>query len=176
MEAYTEIRPQKPIFKCLYLKFMLWFTGRAVQAAARVDPVVKAEFAAMPGNFTFCLGAFPEGPFMVVGKDNEGRVKYLGGCVEDRSIDLWLMFKSVTHLFVVFTFRESTPTANARDRLFVDGDLPLACAMVRVLDIVQVYLLPPVIARLAVKRYPRWPLKRHTWSRALVNLRAVAGF
>lgn len=175
MEAYLEVHPKKQWFKRLYLKIMLWFTGRAIQAASRVDPVVRAEFEAMPDGYTFCLGAVPNGPCMVVGRDDKGRAKYLGASMEGRDVDLKMMLKSVEHFFLVFTFRESTPTANSRDRLFVDGDVALACSVVRVLDIVQVYLLPNFIAKLAIKRYPKWSLKRHTLYRALVNIRAVIG-
>lgn len=176
MKKFTEIKPGKRVFKRLYLKLMLWFTGRAIQAAAKVDPVVKSEFAAMPDEYTFCLGAFPSGPYMVVGKDAIGRVQYLGSSIKKRDIDLTMLFKSTAHFFLAFTFQESTPVANARDRLFVDGDVPQACAVVRILDIVQVYLLPKAIARLAIKRYPRWSLKRHTINRVLINIRAIAGF
>ena len=62
-------------------------------------------------------------------------------------------------------FRSSTTIATARERLVVDGDLPDACAVVRVLNTVETYLLPKVIAKLAVKRYPKWsqmnPFKKH---------------
>jgi len=76
----------------------------------------------------------------------------------------------------LFTFMESTPTANARYRMCVNGDVPPACAAVRILDIVQVYLLPKFIAKLAIKRYPQWSFKRHTLDRALVLIRTIIGF
>ena len=45
----------------------------------------------------------------------------------------------------------------------------------RILDIVQVYLLPKPFAKLAVKRYPAWSLKRHTLDRAMVLIRTLTG-
>jgi hypothetical protein len=84
--------------------------------------------------------------------------------------------KSLEALFLLFSFRESTPVANARERLVVEGNLSHACAAVRILDTVQVYLLPKPIAKLAIKRYPKWNLKKHTVNRLLINLRAVLGF
>ena len=172
---FKEIKPGKQRLRRLYLKFMLWFFGRAVQAAVKVDEGVRSEFAAMPANYTFCLGAFPTGPYMVVGKDAEGRVKYLGSSMKQSDIDLHLTFKSLHHLFLAFTFQESTPVANARDRLFVNGDIPQACTVVRVMDMIQVFLLPKFPAKLAIKRYPRWPLERHTIVRALVYIRSIIG-
>ncbi|MCG8564489.1 MAG: hypothetical protein MI747_05340 [Desulfobacterales bacterium] len=175
MANFTEVRPGKQHLKRAYLHIMLWFTGRAVQAAARVDPEIKSEFDAMPPGYCFSLGAFPSGPAMVVGKTPKGKVKYLGRRAKQGEPDLTLNLKSLEHLFQLFTFQESTPAANARDRLFVDGDIPHTCAVVRILDKVQVYLLPRFIARLAVKQYPKWTLKRHTLTRTRVYLRTLLG-
>lgn len=176
MNDFREITPGGRPFTRMYLNFMLWFVGRAIQAAAKQDPQVKREFEELPERFAFTLTAAPDGPSMVVGKDETGRVRYLGHRPEDHDLNVRMTIKSMEGLFVLFTFRESTPTANARDRLFVEGNLPEACAVVRILDIVQVYLLPKPVAKLAIKRYPRWSLKRHTWDRAMVNLRAIIGF
>ena len=176
METIIQVKPKKNYFKRIYLAVMLWFTGRAVQAAARVDEDVRKEFGAMPDGYTFSLGAFPDGPYMVVGKDEAGIVHYLGWNLDRQRVDLQLTLKSVGLLFVLFTFAESTPVANSRDRLFVSGDVPQACAATRILDIVQVYLLPKFIAKMAIKRYPSWTFKRHTLDRLKVLVRALAGF
>ena len=176
MNDFKEITPGgRPLVR-MYLAFMLWFVGRAIQAAAKVDPEVKREFDELPENFKFALTAAPNGPSMVVGKDTMGRVKYFGGSLEGHTLNVKMTLKSMEGLFLLFTFQESTPVSNARDRLFVEGELPEACAAVRVLDIVQVYLLPKPVAKLAIKRYPVWSLKRHTWDRAMVNLRTIIGF
>ena len=124
MHGFTEIKPRKNVLRRLYLAVMLWFVGRAIQAAARCDKAVADEFRAMPEGYTFCLGAFPDGPWMVVGKTEQGRVKYLGADKNRQPVHLELGLKNAAHLFTLFTFRESTPTANARDRLYVSGDVP----------------------------------------------------
>ena len=175
MEAFIEIKPGRKPFQRIYLGIMLWFVGRAIQAAARVDKQVKKEFKDMPANYTFSLGAFPDGPCMIIGKDDMGKVRYLGGDLFKQEVNLKITLKSMENLFFLFTFRESTPTANSRDRMIVSGDVPQACAAVRILDIVQVYLLPKFIAKLAIKRYPRWSLKRHTFDRAMVLIRTISG-
>lgn len=176
MENFVEIKPRGNPLKRIYLNLMLWFVGRAVQAASRVDPQVRQEFQNLPMGFTFSLGAFPKGPWMVVQKDDRGRVKYLGTKVKDRAMDLSMTLKSMDALFLLFSFQESTPVSNARGRLFVEGEVPHACAVVRILDIVQVYLLPKFIAKLAIKRYPCWSLKRHIVDRTRVNVRALIGY
>lgn len=176
MEDFVEIKPKGNPLKRIYLNLMLWFVGRAVQAASRVDPQVRNEFQNLPMGFTFSLGAFPNGPWMVVQKDDRGRGKYLGAKVEGRVIDLSMILKSMDALFLLFSFQESTPVSNARGRLFVEGEVPHACAVVRILDIVQVYLLPKFIAKLAIKRYPNWSLKRHIVNRTRVNVRTLIGY
>jgi len=176
MDTFIEVTPKKKIFQRIYLSIMLWFVGRAIQAASRVDKQVKHEFDTLPENYTFSLGAFPSGPYMIIGKDSKGRVKYLGADMEKQPVDLQMTLKSVAHFFLLFTFMESTPTANSRDRMCVSGDVPAACTAVRILDIVQVYLLPKFIAKMAIKRYPRWSLKRHTLDRAMVLIRTIIGF
>ncbi|MCP4690398.1 MAG: hypothetical protein GY859_20255 [Desulfobacterales bacterium] len=176
MSDFTEVRPGGRPFKRAYLAFMLWFVGRAIQAAAKVDKDVKREFEELPEGFTFTLGAAPDGPVMVVGKKENGAVKYLGWKTEGLEIDLKMTIKNLEAFFMLFTFQESTPVSNSRDRMFVEGEVPTACAAVRILDIVQVHLLPPFIAKLAIKRYPRWPWTRHLFTRGRVYLRTILGF
>ncbi|MEA2015051.1 MAG: hypothetical protein U9N38_07115, partial [Thermodesulfobacteriota bacterium] len=69
MDDFKEITSGKKSFKKAYIAVMLWFVGRAIQAAARVDKDVKEEFKKLPDGFTFCLGVLPAGPYMIVGKN-----------------------------------------------------------------------------------------------------------
>ena len=164
----------KPV-KRLYLSIMFWFVGRAIQAAARVDRETREVFASMPDGFTFALIVAPGGPAMVVGKDQAGKVRYLGANPQQRYIDLKLTIKNIESAILLFTFQESTVTAVARDRLSLEGEYPAACAVVRILNLVEVFLLPKFLASLAVRRYPRWSVLRKYVGRTLIYLRAVVG-
>lgn len=175
MEHFVEIKPGRKPFKRFFLNIMLWFVGRAIQAAARVDQEVKNEFDLIPDGFFFSLGAFPNGPWMVIEKTVSGSVRYRGNSIDTLNPDLQMTLKSIEGLFLLFTFQESTPVSNSMDRLYVDGEIPHACTIVRVLNIVQVYLLPKFIAKLAIKRYPRWSFKRHTIGRLKVYIRTLTG-
>ncbi|MCG8470445.1 MAG: hypothetical protein MI742_01140 [Desulfobacterales bacterium] len=174
MGQFREMTPGNRLFQRVYITLMLWFVGRAIVAASKADPQVADEFEKLPEGFTFALGVLPKGPRMVVRKERSGKVKYLGQAPGE-AVDLHLTIKNMQAFFLIFSFQESTPTANARARLFVDGGLPEACAVVRVLDVVQVHLLPKFIAKLAVKRYPSWSVKRHTLTRGMVYLRTMIG-
>jgi len=166
INKYPEIQPKQKIIKKIYIFIMLFIVGRAIEAAAKVDRTVKDIFNGLPDGFTFYLGVNPGGPYMVVGKEKDGTVKYLGWKLYGKKISLAMRIKNVESAIKVFTFQESTALAYNYDRFIVEGDLPRALAIVRVLDIVEVYLLPKIIARLAVKRYPHWsemsPMIKHT--------------
>jgi hypothetical protein len=174
--GYREVKAGTKPFKRAYISVMMWFVGRAMQAASRVDRAVKKEFEELPDMFTFCLGVKPNGPNMIVGKNKKGRVKYLGGNPAGKDIDLKISIKNIEAAMLLFTFQESTAVASARNRLIVDGEVPHACAAVRVLDIVEVYLLPKFIARLAVKRYPVWSFARKYIGRTRVYFRSILGY
>ena len=164
---------RKP-FKRAYVGVFLWFTGRAIQAAARVDEQVRQEFDGLPDDFTFSLGVLPTGPWMLIGKE-KGRVKYLGGNPGGRHIHVRLAMKNIETAFLILSFQESTAMATARNRLITEGEVPQALAMIRVMDIVEVYLLPKIIARLAVKRYPSWTFGRKVFGRIGIYTRALLG-
>ncbi len=159
-----------------YISIMLWFVGRAMQAAAKVDKGVKQEFESIPKGFRFSLGVSPGGPAMVMEKTTGGRVKYVGSKPGGKPVDLQIKIKHLEGAILLFTFQESTAVAVARDRLVVEGDVPRACTVVRILDMVEVLLLPKIVAGLAVKRYPAWsPLRKHL-GRCMVYVRAIVGF
>jgi hypothetical protein len=171
---YWEIKPGKKLLKKAYLWILLWFVGRAIQAAAKVDRDVRHEFAKLPEGFTASLGILPDGPWMIVGKDHNGKVQYLGSKPEGKQIDLSIQIKHLEAAFLLFTFQESTCIAQTRNRMIVGGDLRTACAFVRILNIVETYLLPKIIAQLAVKRYQSLPSKQIR--RVRIYLRTILGY
>ncbi|BBO87322.1 aldehyde ferredoxin oxidoreductase family protein [Desulfosarcina ovata] len=168
-------RPKGKRLKRLYLSVLFWFVGRAVEAGPRVDRDVRQICAALPEGLTFSLGVAPDGPAMIVGKDRRGKIRYWGGDTTDRLIDVKLTIKNIEAAMLLFTFREATTTAVARNRLIVDGDIGIACSVVRILDVVETFLLPKALARLAVRRYPNWSPLRKYGGRILIYLRAVLG-
>lgn len=172
-KGYPELRPGSSLLKKIYIMIMLWIVGRAIQVAAKVDTVVRKEIENLPEGFSFSLGVLPAGPTMVMTYDKKGDFRYMGSG-RDVKPKLRLGIKSMDTAFLVFTFQESTSVAFARDRFVADGDLPAALSVVRILDRIEVLLLPKIIAKLAVKRYPAWkkqsPLGK--WkSRLLVYMR-----
>ncbi len=172
---FPEIKPKGKLVKKIYVAVMLWIVGRAIQAAAKVDKEVKGEFASLRDDFAVRLWVGPSGPAMIVGKNSKGVVKYMGWRSEGKKITIDMKIKNIESAILVFTFQESTCQAFCSDRFVVSGDLPDALTFVRILNLIEVYLLPKVIASLAVKRYPKWsqmnPFRKHL-GRVLVYIRA----
>ncbi len=177
INRYPEVHPKGKFLKKAYVAIMLWIVGRSIQAASRIDRVVKAEFAKLGDNFLLRLWVAPHGPNMLVGKDKKGRVKYMGWNPNGKKVTLEMRVKGIEQAILMFTFQESTCEATANDRLIVNGNLDDACVIVRVLDIVEVFLLPKIITKLAVKRYPKWsqmsPLRKYA-GRILTYIRAFS--
>lgn len=199
INKFPEIQPGRKYLKRIYMAIMLWTVGKAIPIAARVDQDVKKEFEKLPPDFTLRLMIFPERAFpnffyakslpafvadrgllpyglqMIIHKDKQGKIHYQGADPKGKQFDLTMAFKNLEAAVMVFTFRENTPMAYAHDRFVVEGYLPYATIMIRILDVVQVYLLPKLIARLAVKRYPKRsemsPLRRHI-NRIIIYIRA----
>lgn len=162
---YPEIKSGGKLIKKIYVAVMLWIVGRAIQAAYRVDKEVKEEFDRLSDDFMMHLHVLPSGPGMIVGKDKKGSVKYMGWNPAGKKITLDMKVKNIEAAILMFTFQESTCVASANNRLAVSGAVPDTLAFIRILNIVETYLLPKLITSLAVKRYPKWsqmsPLRKH---------------
>jgi aldehyde:ferredoxin oxidoreductase len=169
------VSPGSHLLRSLYLQLLFWFMGRAVAAAARVDAGVRDEFEALSEGFTFALRVLPNGPCLVVGKDPEGRPRHLGGFANGMDIDLDLQIKHAAAAGLLFTFRESTAESFAHDRIFVAGSLGAAMNVVRILERVEILLLPPFIARQAVKRVPTGEAAPGIFRRLWLYVRTITG-
>lgn len=159
----------------IYCTLLLWFLGRAAAAASRWDEEVGREFESMPEGFSFALEVGHGGPAMVLGRDRNGRGVYLGGAgyLRDQEVDLSIRIRTLSAAMLLFTFRESTTTSQARDRMEADGPIPQTCGVVRILNRVESIILPKFIAVRAVKRYRR--PQQHGLKIAVVYLGAVFG-
>ena len=143
----------RPRMKRIYVAVMMRIVGWGLRAMSRVDPVVREEAAGFPDNMVIAMTAIPHGPSMVLQRTPEGRLRYLGGRLPAHT-DLAIRFKHVDFAFRVFAFIESTPTAFARDRMVLDGDLGAGVRLVRCMYRLEALLMPRFIAARGMKRYP----------------------
>jgi len=139
--------------KRIYVAMMMRIVGWGLRAMSRVDPVVRAETTGFPDGMVIAMTTLPDGPSMVLQKIPGGGLRYLGGALP-ADTGLSIRFKHLDYAFRVFGFIESTPTAFARARMVVDGDLPAGIRLVRCMYRLESVLMPRFIAARGVKRYP----------------------
>lgn len=136
-----------------YIAVMMRIVGWGLRAMSRVDPVVRAEAAGFPDGMVIEMTTLPDGPGLVLQKSPGGHLRYLGGRAHDGA-DLSIRFKHPDFAFRLFAFIESTPTAFARDRMVVDGDVAAGIRLVRCLYRLEALLMPRFLAARGMKRYP----------------------
>jgi hypothetical protein len=139
--------------KRIYVAVMMRIVGWGLRAMSRVDPVVREEAAGFPDGMVIEMTTMPDGPGLVLQKMPAGHLRYLGGRAPDGT-DLSIRFKHLDFSFRVFAFIESTPTAFARDRMIVDGNLAAGIRLVRCMYRLEAVLMPRFIAARGMKRYP----------------------
>ncbi|MFV8570828.1 hypothetical protein ACNQ6O_06405 [Marinobacter sp. SBS5] len=136
-----------------YVELMFQVMGRALQAISEVDDTAREETKLLPDGFLFEMQVMPAGPKLIVEHTGDGHLHYLGDQAP-RPVDLSIQFKHMAHAFLVMSFQEKTAVAFANDRMLVDGDLSLAIRMTRVLNRLESFILPKLVAERAVKEYP----------------------
>jgi hypothetical protein len=139
--------------KRIYTALMMRIVGWGLRAMSRVDPVVREEAAGFPDGMVIAMTTIPDGPTLVLQKMPAGHLRYLGGRLPEAT-DLAIRFKHLDYAFRVFAFIESTPTAFARARMVVDGDLSAGIRLVRCMYRLEALLMPRFIAARGMKRYP----------------------
>ena len=148
-----RLRPLASQAKRSYVRLMLEVVGRALEAISEVDEQVRNEISVLPNGFLFSMKVMPGGPALVMRKQRDGSLQYLGGSTAQKP-DLDIQFKHLQHAFLVLSFQEKTAQAFANDRMLVDGDLNYATRMTRVLNRLETFILPRLLAERAVKQYP----------------------
>ncbi|EMP56581.1 hypothetical protein MSNKSG1_04581 [Marinobacter santoriniensis NKSG1] len=148
-----RIQPMVLQARRLYVDIMFQVMGRALQAVSEVDETVQNDARALPEGLLFEMMVMPDGPRLIVEHTGNGHFHYHGESAP-RPIDLSIQFKHIAHAFLVLSFQEKTAEAFAHDRMLVDGDLSYAVRMTRVLNRLEAFILPKLIAERAVKEYP----------------------
>lgn len=149
----NRLRPAAAQSRRMYVQIMMQVVGRALQAISEVDDDVQREIALLPDGFIFEMTALPAGPALLVQKTGN-HLRYLGETAE-READLSIRFKHIAHAFLVLSFQEKTAVAFANDRMVVNGDLGYALRVTRVLNRLEAFILPKLVAERAVKQYPQ---------------------
>lgn len=137
-----------------YVTTMFQVMGHALEAISRTDDKVRKEARSLPAGFVFEMTVLPAGPALRVKHLGDGKLAYMTDDIAPERINLSIRFKHIAHAFLVLSFQEQTAIAFANDRMLVDGDIGYAIRMTRILNRLESFILPKVIASRAVKEYP----------------------
>ena len=113
---------------------------------------IREEIRAFPEKFILRLGVWPAGPAVTFSREGDC-LRKISHCGTEPDLGVYL--KSLEAAWLMFTFQESTCRAEANDRLMVRGELPHTCTFIRLMDKVEILLLPRIIAKKAVKKWER---------------------
>jgi hypothetical protein len=161
-------------FQVFYVKIMIWFIGRLLEAASKVDKKIQEEIRALAAGFAFSMDVLPNGSAFTVQKQADGTL-YCSRKNDTIPVALTISFKHVKHAFLILSFQESTARSFANDRMLLDGEINLAMIVVRCLDRMEVLVLPKFIAKRAVKRYPPISLSEKISLALRIYLQVIAG-
>jgi hypothetical protein len=133
-----------------YVMLMLDVIGRLLVAGADSDDEIKRELAGFPEGLTIGFSVLGDSASMRL-RVRQGKLELLTGNLQP---DLEIIFKHISHAFMVFSFQESTPRAFANQRMLTQGDPALAMRFTRCLNRVQAVSLPRFIVQRALKAVP----------------------
>ena len=172
-DVCREIKPGHKRFKVAIIKIAFFVLGRAFQSAAWVDRQIKREIEEWPEDFSLMIQVLPNGPRMALAKDERGHLRRQAGGLSEDKADLVVFFKNIECAFLLFSAQISTAQAYAEHRISVKGELPMAMALVRCINIVETYLLPGPVARRMVKRLPSIPAVQRYAVRLLIYVLGI---
>ena len=132
-------------------RIVLFFLYRGIKVLYKKDSRVKEELDALKDGFTLELKTSINGPKLIVKKENNDIIKLK----ETENVDISICFKSIDAAFLVLTGRLGVAQAYAEHRFTLKGDIAVAMAVVRCVDLVESYLLPKFITKNILKEVPK---------------------
>lgn len=136
-----------------YVKAAMRLIAGLLEAASEADPVVSEEVAGLPDGLVVGMSVFgmPDVGLRVVVRGRTLRVLDRSAPIDPAATRLEIVYKHVTHAYLVFSFEEGTALAFANGRMSVEGELGYAMRLVRCLDRCETITLPHAVAVRAVK-------------------------
>jgi len=163
---------KRKILKRIYISTIMFFLKRGFKAI-NIEKNIKKEINFLPQDFCFSIDIHPFGPKIVIKKCNNG-LKFLNPNREN-NINLSIIFKNIERAFSVFTFKKSPFLCYAQNGLIIKGDLSHTMTVIRILSMLEVYLLPKFIVKNVLKRYPELNFFYKLINRILIYFRILTG-
>ena len=150
--TFKTVQPGRKRIKAQVVKIVFFILGRALQSASHFDSIIKDEVKEWPENYSIMYKVQPTGPTMMICKE-DGRLRKRTPSEKDASMIIYL--KNIEYSFLLVTSQRGTVQAFLESAAYIKGDVPIAMSLIRILDRVQFYLFPRIIAKNVIKRLPK---------------------
>jgi len=149
-DKVVHVKSAGSYFKKIYCSIVMAVLGWFIPNIACRKESVRKEILCFPESFTFRFAIWPDGSSVTFTREGD-RLKKVGKNYGE--VDLSVNLKSLEAAWLLLSFQESTCQSEANDRLFVKGELPHTCTFIRIMDKVEILLLPKFLAKKAVKEW-----------------------
>jgi len=127
--------------------------GKGIRYGYKCDDRIRADLDGIGDEFTIKLMVNPVGPAMLFGKKDG--VVFSHKCEIDAVADITLAFKGIDGAFKMFTGQMGLSAGYAQHRFTVKGDLYKVLSIVRIMNIVEAYLFPKMLAKTLMNPVPK---------------------
>jgi len=133
--------------------------GRALQSASNFEAEIKKEITAWNEGFTFSMDVLPNGPSLVMRKENR-KLRFLG-LKKKEDADLVVEIKNISAAFQMISMQAGAHHIYARHQISVSGNIADSMKLIRMLYIIEGYLFPKLLNKNILKKSPKMTLKKH---------------
>ena len=163
----TNIKPGKSIFKHFVVTAGFYALGRGAESVSRFNKDLKAELKAWPESYTVMMKVAPNGRELWLQKKGD-RLKWISK--QESDADLIVLFKNLDTAFRIISTLSNVHSAFTQNRIMVYGDIAQSMVLIRILNIVQAYLFPPILSKNVLKRIPEFNFSQHVgWLRVYTS-------
>ncbi len=144
--------------KYTYVAISLRVFGAAFDAVTSTSPECRKELSDWEEGRRVALGVLPFGPHVTLEKKN-GVVKMIGTGLKDPHVSI--LFKNLDSAMMVYTTYMGVVQASGENRALIKGDNGKAMEVLRILDIIMIYLLPRIVLNKNFRRPPKFGFSQY---------------
>lgn len=136
----------------------LFALQRGAVSLSHFNQEMQKELQAWPNGFTIKI-AVKGDPTAIAWEKTKSGLKAINPRLDD--YDLIIYFKNINTAFNVITTLSNVPEAFTQNRIQAFGYNPDSMILIRILNVVQAYLFPPILSKRILKRVPPFNWKQH---------------
>ncbi len=131
---------------------------QAIVSVSHFNKEVKEELNYFKEGYSIQLKVLPNGPRIAFEK-HHNELKTTS--TNKKEYDLVVIFKTKEIAYRIMTTLSNVPKAFTQNRLMVYGNVADSMVLIRIMNIVQAYLFPPILSKRVLKRVPQFNMGQH---------------